>query len=241
MRNCNGLVIRARSVGSKPTISHQIRRRHGQEVRLKLDLAVLLAGDLAILLDDRAIVITAVAASVAKISPIRTAVRHVNVENGEACGVVVLVEDAFEFHIKKSGTFIKAVTTPWIETTALELLNAISYQPASMASTRRNTYLNDRVRSRRADSEMFGAPVRWQVVVWPLRWICAVESEGIAVMAINVNFRRCGSGNEWRYPSFVVDIRNDDASALVLVRNIIPIVILREWHIDSAAIFVLRL
>ena len=119
-RDRNGLGIREIQ---RPVVTIGLEERggHVEEVRLQLDLAVLLAPELALLGDLRAVVVGREALRVAQVAPVGAAKGHVDVVDGGAEGVVVLVEDALKLHVGEEGAVLEASLAPVLEATPLEL------------------------------------------------------------------------------------------------------------------------
>lgn len=116
----------------------EVGGRDVEEVGLELDLAVLLTPDLSLFGDLRAVVVGREAFRMAKVTPVGAAIGlpqvslllvcntlnfpyHVNIEDGRANRVVILVQNTLELHVEQQSAVVETGLAPMLEATTLEL------------------------------------------------------------------------------------------------------------------------
>jgi hypothetical protein len=227
-----------------------------EEVGLQLDLAVLLTPDLALLGDLRTVVIRGVPLGVTQVAPVGATVclktllvgdlaikglmYHVDVENGGADSVVVLVQDALELHVQEESAIFETCIAPMLETSALELQRMsacyLDFPPSGSA------YLGDSVRRVRGKGIVGGKPVRGKTIFGPDAWVLAVETQGITVVAVDVDGSRRVSGDAAVHVRFVVDVRHNNTRVAELSVDLAPVIVVRHREaIQGELVLVLEL
>lgn len=107
-----------------------------------------------------------------------------------------------------------------------------------------HTYLDQGVRSCRALFFVAGVEVGGKIAAGPSRRIGAIEAQGIAIVAVNINRTLTSSGSiVTTSPSIVVDERNYDSSRTGMVLNVLHVRAVREVINTTAStrVLVLRL
>src|SRR5690242_9097543 len=104
-----------------------------------------------------------------QVTPIGPSVGHVQVQNGHTETVQVLVEDALKRSVDKDATLVEAWTTPRVETTSLELKNAVRRIGALLL--------------------VQPLPVCWERPVGPNIRVGTVEAQRVPIVAVDVYHR----------------------------------------------------
>ena len=123
----NICVVAVRSIGMRIVLRdcRQIGWRGLEKVGFEFCFTILLARDKTVFGDDGTVIVGSIASWVAQVTPVRAAICHINVEDGNAEAKVILVEDSLKLRIEKISTLAKAKPSPGVESTSLELYDRV--------------------------------------------------------------------------------------------------------------------
>jgi hypothetical protein len=159
----------------------------------------------------------------AEVAPVGSSIDHIETEDRDTSGIVVLVEDPDLLMVDKLKALLKSPATPGIERTTLELGNGVR---------RRCTLV-----------QMSFVPVSRQSTGWPSRRVGAVKAKRVTVVSVDVYLADSRTRHVVaRRRSIVADEGNNYASVTGLVLHILHV--LRLWKgldPDGAGVLVLGL